>query len=301
MATEFRGRIIYVPGKNPKPDPLLHRGLLWRALQCGLDSHQPECAKALTLENFSVAAWSRQYYGLEKDATPDFEAIENLLAGRYDERQDRKDAKTWRIAAQRFARLVADRYPLLLRLLADPVIRDTIAETDRYFDRQDDVGRAIRETLKAPLRRWIAEERPILIIGHSLGSVVTWDTLWELTHLEHLQGKVDLITMGSPLGLNFTQARLQGSDSSGASRYPHIIRQWHNLAAVGDLIALDPTMADDFAEMLELDLVDSIEDHFQDLYTHYRDENGLNPHRSYGYLIHPVMAARIAAWWWRFR
>jgi len=301
MATEFRGRIIYVPGKNPKPDPLLHRGLLWRALQAGLVAHQPACAKTLTLENFKLAAWNRDYYGLEKDATPDFEAIESLLAGRYEEKQDRGDAKTWRIATQRLVRSVADRFPQLMRLLADPSIRDTLAETNRYFDQQDDAGRNIREVLKVPLRRWLAEERPVLIIGHSLGSVVTWDTLWELTHLEHIEGKVDLITMGSPLGLNFTQARLQGSDSSGASGYPHMIRQWHNLAAIGDLISLDPTLADDFAEMREFGLVESIEDHFQDIYTHYRDDNGLNPHRSYGYLIHPVMAAKIAAWWWQFK
>lgn len=298
---EFRGRVLYVPGKNPKPDPVLHAALLWRALAAGLETNQSECRAELQEQSFHLAAWNRRYYGRDRDAMPDFEAIERLFAGDWDEQRDRADAESWRIGVQRMIRNVADRFPLMLRALADPVIRRTIEETERYFDQQGPVGRDIRESVKAPIRGWLNDGRPVLVIGHSLGSVIAMDALWELTHIDQLPGKLDLITLGSPLGLRFTQARLLGATLEGAARYTHLVESWHNVAAVGDLIALDPTLGDDFEEMRQLGLVQSIEDHYDGVYTHYRDAAGLNPHRSYGYLMHPVVAARVAAWWWRNR
>lgn len=301
MRGAFRGRIIYVAGKNPKPDPLLHRALLWRALLAGLQGAQPECATAIDEEAFFIAPWNRTYYGADSPNAPDFEAIERLLSRDWDEARDRADAHGWRVRVERFVRGLADRFPPLLRWLADEPVRDVIAETERYFDREESVGLTVRESLKAPVRQWLTDRRPVLVIAHSMGSVIAWDSLWELTHLEGLGGRLDLITIGSPLGMHFTQRRLCGHDRKGADRYTHLIGNWHNIAAAGDLIALDPTVSDDFREMRTLGLADSIEDHYQDLYTHYRDANGLNPHRSYGYLVHPVVAARVAAWWWRYK
>lgn len=301
MNRPFRGRIVYVAGKNSKPDPLLHRALLWRALLSGLRGSQPECAAAIDEESFFIAPWNRVYYGVDSPNAPDFDALERLLAGDWNDARDRADAYGVGARVARAVRRVGDRFPVLLRWIADAAVREIIAETERYFERDESVGRDTRETFKAPVRQWLSDRRPVLVIAHSMGSVIAWDSLWELTHLEGLGGRLDLITIGSPLGMHFTQRRLCGHDRKGADRYPHLIGHWHNVAAVGDLIALDPTMSDDFSEMQTLGLADSIEDHFQDLYTHYRDANGLNPHRSYGYLVHPVVAARVAAWWWNHR
>lgn len=302
MADAFPGRIVYVPGKNPKPDPLLHRALLWRALHAGLAAAQPACASALDGEMFTMAAWNRLYYPDDAPVTPDFDAIERLLAGDYDAARDEADAISWRVQWERGARRVIDRFPWLLKVISDPAVRAVIAETQRYFDQQQSVGREVREVLKVPLRRWLTERVPVLVIGHSLGSVIAYDALWELTHEEDFVQTVDFISLGSPLGLKFVQARLLGADRFGAARYPHLIGQWHNIAAIGDVISLDPELADNFHEMQELGLVDGITDHFEGIFTHYRDDlEGLNPHRSYGYLIHAVTAARVAEWWARHR
>lgn len=302
MAKPFPGRIIYVPGKNPKPDALLHRALLWRALKAGLTAAQPACAAALDDESFTTAPWNTLYYAPSSQPTPDFEAIERLLSGNWDAARDQADADSWRVYWQRLSRGMMDRFPTLLKMISDPAVRAVIAETERYFNHDDGIGRDIREVLKAPLRRWLAEGRPVLVIGHSLGSVIAYDALWELTHAEHIEGKLDFLSMGSPLGLRYVQQRLHGADREGAARYPHLIRQWHNVAAIGDLISLDPQLADNFAGMVELGLTEVIIDYFEGVYTHYREAvGGLNPHRSYGYLIHPVTAARVAEWWGRSR
>lgn len=302
MASPFPGRIIYVPGKGAKPDALLHRALLWRALQAGLTAAQPACAAALDGESFAIASWNNLYYARTAQPTPDFEAIEQLLAGDWDAARDQADAESWRVWWQRTSRGIIDRFPSLLKVISDPALREVIAETERYFSQDDRIGYDIREVLKAPLRRALAEGRPVLVIGHSLGSVIAYDALWELTHEEHVTGKLDFLTMGSPLGLRFIQQRLRGADREGAARYPHLIHEWHNIAAIGDLISLDPELADNFSEMIELGLAEAIIDYFEGIYTHYRDEvDGLNPHRSYGYLIHPVTAARVAEWWGRKR
>jgi len=84
-----------------------------------------------------------------------------------------------------------------------------------------DIGRRVREIVKAPLRELFGQGRRVLLIGHSMGSVIAYDALWELWHEEHNPGRIDLfLTIGSPLGMNFTQRRLLGRGESGARRYP---------------------------------------------------------------------------------
>jgi hypothetical protein len=156
----------------------------------------------------------------------------------------------------------------------------------------------VRELLKAPLRRMFADGDRILIIAHSMGSVITYDALWELTHIEKNPGQVDLfLTLGSPLGMRFTQKRLRGARERGTQRYPHCIRRWANLTAQGDLMALDPTLRDDYRAMLELGLIQSITDVNGGIFNYFRNEEGLNVHRSYGYLVNPRVGEVIARWW----
>ncbi len=70
-----------------------------------------------------------------------------------------------------------------------------------------------------------------------------------------------------------------------------------NISSVGDLTALDRTFADDFSEMLALGMVNSIEDHCEGIYNFFHNEEGLNCHRSYGYLVNPDVGKVIADWW----
>jgi hypothetical protein len=130
-----------------------------------------------------------------------------------------------------------------------------------------------------------------------MGSIIAYDAFWEMSHIEQRRDKLDFLSLGSPLGMNFVQHRLLGSHAQGKRKYPGVIRRWINIAAVGDVTALDRCFRDDFQDMLALGLVTSIEDHTQGIYNFFHNEKGLNCHRSYGYLVNPATGKVIADWW----
>ncbi len=155
------------------------------------------------------------------------------------------------------------------------------------------MGATVRGVLRATLEDAWRNGARVLLIGHSLGSVIGYDTLWELTHVQRASGQVDvLVTLGSPLGTNFVQRSMLGARERGARRYPHNIRRWVNLAARADTTALRPRLVPFFHEMRDLELIDSIED-FVDFDNYFRGELGLNAHEAYGYLTQPVLAGIV--------
>ena len=64
---------------------------------------------------------------------------------------------------------------------------------------------------------------------------------------------------------------------------------------MGDLTALDPFLADDFEEMLELGILESFVD--QPVHTHFRLDGVLNVHSEYGYLVNETTARTVVDWW----
>jgi len=297
---ETVNRILYIPGKNPKPPAEQHRPQLLRALVHGVERADPAVARVLAenAELFTLIAWNPLYYQSYKPLDQDLPWIEALLKRSGPTEDDVREALSFRRRLAWLLYTLGDIFHFFIPLLPDPAVKSTIQETARYFSNRQGVGEAVRQQLEAPLRRMFAEGRRILIIAHSMGSVIAYDALWELTHIENNPGKVDLfLTIGSPLGMRFTQERLLGVHEHGPRRYPHNIRHWVNIAAQGDLTALDPTLRDDFKSMLELGLVESLTDVDSGVFNYFRNEKGLNVHRSYGYLVNPRLGEVIASWW----
>ena len=292
-------RIIFVPGKNPKPPVEEHRQQLLRCLRRGVERADPAVAQEIEADSqaFRLIAWNPLYYRSYKPLDEDLPWIDMLLKQVGPTQADVQEALSFR---RRFAWVLytaADLFHFLIPLLPDPVVKNTIQETARYFRNEDGIGGQVRELLKEPLRAMLAEGNRVLIIGHSLGSVIAYDTLWELTHIEKNPGRVDFLTLGSPLGMRFTQKRLLGAHERGAQRYPHNIRHWINMTAQGDLTALDPTLRDDYQAMLQLGVVESITDVDGGIFNYFHNDQGLNVHRSYGYLANPRLGEVIAKWW----
>ncbi len=293
-------RILFVPGKNPKPSPAEHREQLFRCLVHGVGRADPEAARELAdaPDTFTLIPWNALYYGAEKPLESDLPWIDTLLTRTGPTEDEVREALSWRRKAARAMVSIADLLPFLIPLLPDPAVKSTIQETERYFGNFGGIGGRVREQLKAPLREMLGRGERILLIGHSMGSVIAYDSLWELWHVEGRRDRIDtLLSLGSPLGMRFAQRRLRGVRERGARRYPSNIRQWLNIAAEGDLTALDPTVADDFAPMLTYGQVEKIVDIDSGIFNFFRNEEGLNVHRSYGYLVNPRVGEVVAKWW----
>jgi len=294
-------KIIFVPGMNPKPEPEPHKKMLWRCMVEGIRRSEPELVDEIQSHEdcFRLIAWNFLYYRTIRDISSDLPWIDTLINKHGPTPQDIRDTKTWQRKLAKFLFNAGDMFPFIIPLLPK-IIRLIAHETRRYFRNENNIASEIHELLKQELRMMLAENDKVLLIGHSLGSVIAYDALWELSRLEQNPGKVDLfLTLGSPLGMEYVQRRLNGHDQTGARKFPDNIRRWVNISSVGDITALDREFRSDYSQMLEYQIIDSIEDHSEAIYNFFRSEHGLNVHRSYGYMVNPAVGYIIADWWRR--
>jgi hypothetical protein len=291
-------RIIFVPGLNPKPPPEVYRSQLLRVVLAGLARVRLDAAAWLEAhpDAFRLVAWTHLFYGAHRDITVDLPGIERLLAHAAPSPEDLRYIRSWSQRLKRWSHIIGDTWPLIGRLLAQPATRRLMHEANRYLKNRDGVGATIRDSLRVELLAAWEIGAPVLLIGHSLGSVIAYDTLWELSRDRGAGAGVELfLTMGSPLGTHFVQRSLAGTHELGAARYPRNIGRWVNCTARGDTTALRRRLKPHFAEMLDLGLVESIED-IVGFDNYFRGPTGINEHEAYGYLAQPLVAAVIGDW-----
>ena len=189
-----------------------------------------------------------------------------------------------------------DLMPFLIPRLANEKLELHLRDLRRYNRNDNDVADHTRRLLKVALEAACAAKRPVLLIAHSMGSVIAFDALWQMSRRENRDVNIDLwLTMGSPLGQSYIQSRLLGRDEHGGERYPANVSRWANVAAFGDMTSLDRRLANDFAEMLRLNLVEEICDY--NTFNYYRSDDVLNAHAEYGYLINETTAKIVIDWW----
>ncbi|MFC7639806.1 hypothetical protein ACFQX6_01160 [Streptosporangium lutulentum] len=106
-------------------------------------------------------------------------------------------------------------------------------EVAAYMAAGGEVRAKSREAVAEVIRR----NRPKVVIAHSLGSVVAYETLWANPDLE-----VDLlITLGSPLGMrNVIFEHLMPAPVNGWGERPRQVRRWVNIADKDDIVAIPP-------------------------------------------------------------
>jgi pimeloyl-ACP methyl ester carboxylesterase len=291
-------RVIFVPGLNPKPPSAFYRPQLLRVVLAGLNRAKPEAAAWLEAhpDSFRLVAWTYLFYGAHRDITVDMPGIERLLAQTGPSPSDLREIRSWSHLLKRWSHVIGDALPAVGRLLARPATRRLMHEANRYLKNRDGVGETVRSVLRDELEEAWQAGAPVLLIGHSLGSVIAYDTLWAMSREPDPARRVDLfVTMGSPLATHFVQRSLAGAHEQGAARYPRNVRRWVNCTAHGDTTALQARLAPRFAEMLELGLVESIED-VVGFDNYFRGITGINEHEAYGYLSQPVVGAIIGDW-----
>lgn len=144
---------------------------------------------------------------------------------------------------------------------AERFVRRALTQVSRYFSDE-----AIREAAIGAVAVLVGPETRI-VIGHSLGSVVAYEAVQQLTQPLPL-----LCTLGSPLGLDtIVYPRLRPQPPG----FPPALRRWVNLADRDDLVAAEPDLRPLFSGGLPVGAVFE-SDHTVD--------NGAQPHRPDFYL-----------------
>jgi hypothetical protein len=113
--------------------------------------------------------------------------------------------------------------------LSEPLLIMDLRQVRSYMNEPD-----TRKAARGRVEKAVTPDTRVLI-GHSLGSVVAYETLcahpdWPIT---------TLITFGSPLGIrNLIFDRLDPRPRHGLGRWPACLRTWVNIADEGDVVAL---------------------------------------------------------------
>ena len=237
-----RPRIVYVHGAGPQE----HRSIMKRRIDEALFG-------ANQLEQ-SVMAYYADILNVEPPIPAPFEAAEPEIAELESAFLNRATAVAAADAATGGAPVdpIAVPGPLEGVNFPDPVftVVASIASTDviNYLFR--DAGEQIRDRVSGA----IPGNEPIVVLAHSLGTIVAYDVLSERTDLD-----VRLfLTLGSPLGVGNVQRRI-GDRSGPPAKVPPNVAAWHNRADPLDPVALELTLADEFdpAGFVEDGLVDN--------------------------------------------
>jgi subtilisin family serine protease len=155
--------------------------------------------------------------------------------------------------------------PWIRKSATEWITKQFIQDVSAYFYNQEQ-----REAMRDRLRKLLLPEGgPYLVIGHSLGSVISYDVIREL---EKTVAIPYYITLGSPLGIDEVQDNLPKP-----LRIPEQIAVWKNFADLLDPVAFDKNLSDEFSPKGKVD---------DDVVVN-RDTlrlRGFNPHSATGYL-----------------
>jgi len=290
--------ILYIPGLKPKPEHSLHREQILRCMLEGIRRIDADTADEMAQDEhfFDIVSWTYDFYGTHCDINLDLADIEAVLKKTEASVEDKEVVTSWKRRFIRSLYRAADHLPFLIPHFADEDVQLQLHDLRRYAKNVDDIAEIIRREVKLRLRAAASAGRPVLLYAHSMGSVIGYDTLWQLSHEPREEVQIDLmLTTGSPLGQQLIQRRLKGFRKEGVERYPGNIRRWVNIAAIGELTAIDMTLNNDFGEMIRLGLVDDIED--LETFNYYHMNGVLNVHAEYGYLVNEITARTIRNWW----
>jgi hypothetical protein len=183
--------------------------------------------------------------------------------------------------------------------VTDLIIRRYFRDLDIYYSKQcldskhcsRPAKDVIREELVRMLRKY--RRRDILLIGHSMGSIIAYDVLTQsvLDTTIHT-----LVTMGSPLGLPPIMIKILAEQRKKPKRHltartpENIAKAWHNFFDLKDRVATPYNLSDDYqANTRHVRAVDAI------VFNNYEYKGDPNPHNVYGYLRTPELAHVIDA------
>jgi hypothetical protein len=284
--------IIGIHGLGNKPPKYLLEEWWRLAIKEGLNrigSHFPKF-------NFELVYWADSLHPDPLNPYEDDEESELYLSEGYEPATNIKKIKLngWKenlinyFNKQRAKLLFNETLHVKFPSLTDLIIKHFFKDLDIYLTQQcveenksDCLAQdIIRDKLIDKLRKH--KDKDILLIAHSMGTIVTYEVLIEVEKEINIDS---LITIGSPLGVPFIFEKLKNEKSlvpgekSKLKTPDNILTGWNNLADLDDKIARSADMSKLFKSNLHCvaPVMEVVEND-------YESEGIENPHKSYGYL-----------------
>jgi hypothetical protein len=297
--------MILIHGRNLKPPEAALKQLWIEAVRHGIERDSGD-----KLAAFDAAVKEFVYFGdvsnqfLGKSNYDDSDSRQETLdtLKQYQKRQFSKTTYKKLPGASGVKEALADAFAGVTSLfrISDRIITAVAPDMREYWNPDSQFGSEVRFPMIAPLKRAMDRGDDILVVSHSLGTMIAYDTFWNFCRTgeyrpENTDKKISIwITLGSPLADETAKRNVKGARASGAWRYPENVLRWVNVAAEDDYVSHDGVVANDFAEMKKLKLTRSITD--KRIYNLSVREGKSNPHHSAGYLVHPYVAEVVAGW-----
>lgn len=307
-------KVIFVHGRDVKPEKADLEELWFEAVRKGLERDKGEDGvalfKSIDKEFVYYGDLSNKFLKEEKKREVPADAVasrKQTLKDLSDYAEEDFNKRTYNEVIEKnvLYEALADTFSGALSLLraGTPLVSAVAPDMAHYWNQENYFGSDVRYRLTTALERAFDTYDDILLVSHSLGTIVSYDTLWKFTHYSEYRHKypkgkkLDFITMGSPLGDENVKQHLKGKDSKGTFKYPHNIRTWTNISAEDDFISHDSKIKNDYKEMIKLGLI--AKENFTDIHPIYNlsVRNGKsNAHSSLGYLIHPAFIDVLYQW-----
>jgi hypothetical protein len=176
----------------------------------------------------------------------------------------------------------------------DYIVKHFFKDLDIYFTKksieEDKTHLQAKEVIQSKfidaLKRHKGKQ--ILIIAHSMGTIVAYDSLIKTEDIVDIG---TLVTIGSPLAVPFIFEKLKNEssivpDEKNKLRTPeNILTEWNNLADTEDKLA----QSADLGKLFKINS-NNVKPLMELVHNDYESNEIENPHKSYGYLRTPEMA-----------
>ena len=282
--------IIGIHGLGTKPPKMLLKRWWRKAIEEGLE----RISKPAHTVPFEMVYWADIVH--EKSEKPWIRNKDNPL---YLDEPYRKAAasavkkdKPFRSKVYKYLETQLDKiflnkdFSLNLEGVTDKILSRYFQDLNLYYSGGPEVRQAIQNRLLKVLESH--KDNEILLICHSMGSIIAYDVLTGAGKDYRIQ---TLVTIGSPLGLPVVVGRIfaaqkQADPETALPRAPeNVLNSWFNLSDTEDNVALDHTLYDDYAANSSGVRAQDI-----DVYNDYKMNGLRNPHKCYGYLRTPELA-----------
>ncbi|MBI9056360.1 GPI inositol-deacylase [Labilibaculum sp. DW002] len=189
--------------------------------------------------------------------------------------------------------LLNEDFSLNYSFITDVILGNYFQDLQTYYQEEsesnEESANKIKESIRLRLLKVLEKYKgdDIMLIAHSMGSIIAFDVLSFLAN--HIQIHT-FVTIGSPLGLpivvsKFADEQRVRNNGGTLIATPPNVKSWYNFADILDKVALNYELGDDFKEnRFGVKPIDYLVEN------NYQINKISNPHKSYGYLRTPEFA-----------